>query len=117
MTTIDDLLCAWHKWADKWSPCAGYRSSAMFTGVKSSRQFDSSGEVADASIHNMQMKAVEFHISEMSMVHRAALQTAARNLATGASVWRSQRLPDDPQKVSEIVTEAKVELIKRLGID
>lgn len=112
---IDDLLCAWHRWADKWSPCAGHGSCAMFTGVKSSRQFDSEGDVADASLHNTQMKAIDFHVSEMSEVYRTALQICARNLATGAAVWRSPRLPQDAEKCQEVVTAAKVELLVRLG--
>jgi hypothetical protein len=115
LAIIDDLLLSWHRWADKWSPCAGHGSCAMFTGVKSSRQFDSEGDVADASLHNTQMKAVDFQISEMQEVYRTALQIAARNLSTGAAVWRSPRLPEDAQERGEIVMAAKVELVSRLG--
>ena len=112
---IDDLLCSWHKWADRWSPWVGHGSCAMFAGVKSSRQFDSEDDVADAAIHNTQMKAVDFHVSEMCDEYRTALQMCARNLSTGAAVWRSPRLPEDVEKCREVVTAAKVELLSRLG--
>ena len=115
LALIDDLLLSWHRWSDKWSPCVGHGSCAMFTDVKSSRQFDSEGEVADASLHNTQMKAVDFHVSEMCDVYRTALQICARNLRTGAAVWRSPRLPEDVEKCRELVTAAKVELLGRMG--
>ena len=113
--TIDDLLYSWHRWADQWSPCAGHGSCAMFTGSKTSRQYDSENEVAEVSLHNTQMKAIDFHVNEMSEIYRTALQICARNLSTGNDVWRSPRLPTDIETRKGIVTAAKVELLSRMG--
>ena len=115
LSLLDDRLISWHRWAKNWTPCAGHGASAMFTDVLNSRQFDSEWDLADASLHKAQVKAVDFHVGEMSDVYRTALQMCARNLSTGAAVWRSPRLPEDVEQCREVVTAAKVELLGRLG--
>lgn len=110
---LDDLLCEWHRWASGWQP-ASHGTSAMFTSVKSSRQWDSESEATDGSLHNTQMKAVDFCIGEMEPIHRTALNLQARNLCTGRSVWTSTRLPDDVEERAVILADARINLQKRL---
>lgn len=111
---IADLLSSWHKWASGWSGVAAYGSCAMFTGVRSSRQWDSANDVVDGYLHNSQMKAIDFHVMELDPVHRTAIQIKARNLATGANVWSSPRLPQDPEERAVLMLEAMNALTKRL---
>lgn len=111
---ISDLLASWHKWASGWSGVAAHGSCAMFTGVRSSRQWDSANDVVDGSLHNDQMKAIDFIVMEMEPVHRTAIQIKARNLATGNSVWSSPRLPKDPEERAVLMMEAMNALTKRL---
>lgn len=111
---ISDLLAAWHKWASGWSGMASHGACAMFSGVRSSRQWDSANDVVDGSLHNDQMKAIDFHVMELDPVHRTAIQIKARNLATGVSVWNSPRLPKDPEELAVVMMEATNALTKRL---
>jgi len=111
---ISDMLAAWHKWASGWSGVASHGSCAMFTGVRSSRQWDSANDVVDGSLHNDQMKAIDFIVMEMDPIHRTAIQIKARNLATGANVWNSPRLPKDPEERAVLMLEAVNALTKRM---
>lgn len=111
---LADLLTSWHKWAAGWAGVAAYGSCAMFTAVRSSRQWDSANDVVDGDLHNSQMQAIDFHVGELSPVHRTAIQIRARNLATGASVWSSLRLPQDPEERAVVMLEAMNALTKRL---
>ena len=113
---LNDLIVEWWRWSKGWTGVAGYNTCAMFHDVKSSRQWDSETDVLDGSLHNSQMKAVDFHIGELDATHRTAIQIQARNLATGASVWRSPRLPTDPNELAKVITEAKLALLKRLDV-
>ena len=61
---LDDILWEWHRWATGWSGVAAYGSCAMFADYRSPRQWGDGGEIADASIHDAKMRAVDFHIIE-----------------------------------------------------
>jgi hypothetical protein len=111
---ISDLLASWHEWASGWSDVAAHGSCAMFTGVRSSRQWDSANDVVDGSLHNDQMKALDFIVMEMDPIHRTAIQIKARNLATGVNVWSSPRLPKDPEERAVLMLEAVNALTKRM---
>ncbi len=111
---VNDLLASWHRWASGWSGVASHGACAMFTSVRSSRQWDSEKDVVDGTLHNQTMKAIEFNVGELSPVHRTAIQIHARNLATGASVWKSPRLPENPEELAVVLLEAKNALVRRL---
>lgn len=111
---LDSILCEWHRWATGWTGVASYGACAMFTGHRSSRQWDGEGDVLDAAIHNTQMKAVDFHVSELQPTHRTAIQINARNLSTGRSVWSSARLPADVQERAVLLADARQALTNRL---
>lgn len=111
---LDGILCDWHRWATGWTGVAAHGACAMFSGHRSSRQWDGEDDLVDAAIHNTQMKAVDFHVSEMQPVHRTALQINARNLSTGRSVWNSARLPADVHARAVVLADARSALTKRL---
>ena len=112
--SLDELLADWFKWSNAYQAVAAHGSSAMFTGVKSSRQFDSEDDVIDAGLHNGKMEAVDFHVNQLIPLHRTALGLQARNLSTGYSVWRSARLPEDVAQRAAILGEARGLLMARL---
>lgn len=111
---LDVILADWHQWAKGFKIVASHGACAMFSNVKSSRQWDSEGEVTDGNLHNSQMKAVDFNINELCPLHRTAIGIQARNLVTGRSVWTSARLPTDIQKRAIILQDARTILINRL---
>lgn len=111
---LDDLLASWHRWASGFSAVATHGASAMFTGVRSSRQWDDEDDLVDGALHVEQMKAVDFHITELEPLHRTAIGIQARNLVTGRSVWTSARLPVDIEERAIIVMEARNNLMRRL---
>lgn len=112
---LDSLLQDWHIWASNFRHVAQSGSCAMFTDVKSSRQWQDADEVLDNAKHKSTMKAVDFHINELEPSHRTALQIKARNLYTGVSVWTSARLPTDPEARAVILMQAKSALLQRLN--
>ena len=78
--TLNDLLIDWHHWSKRWTPHAEPTTGAMWRGVKSSRQWDDTLDIADQAQHNATMQAIEFAVSEMAPTFRTALQINARNL-------------------------------------
>ena len=79
----------------------------MFNGLVSSKQWDSEDDVIDGSIHHSQMESVDFHINELTPLHRTAIGINARNLVTGYSVWTSARLPSDVEQRAVILRDAR----------
>lgn len=110
---LDDLITGWYRWAKGYSENV-HAKCAMFTDVKSSRQWDSENDVVDSTLHNTTMKAVDFSISSLEPVHRTAINLQARNLACGVNVWTSPRLPTDPFERTTILIEARTTLLRRL---
>jgi len=113
--TLNDLLIDWHHWAKRWTPHAEPTTGAMWRGVKSSRQWEDTLDIADQSQHNATMQVIEFAVSEMEPTYRTALQINARNLATGVSVWSSPRLPTDLQSRAQLLGLARQELSAKLA--
>ena len=112
---LDALLADWHIWCSNFKHVAQSGSCAMFTDVKSSRQWQDADEVLDNAKHNSTMKSIDFHVNELEPSHRTALQIKARNLVTGFNVWTSARLPADPQARAAILMAAKSALLARLS--
>ena len=111
---LSDLLASWHKWAKGWSGVTAHGSCAMFTEMVTSRQWDSSDDLIDGSLHNSKMQAIDFNVGELPPVQRTAIQIQARNLATGVNVWSSARLPTDLEERTIILMEARNALMRRL---
>lgn len=111
---LSGMLADWHKWSKCCCVGDAPRTSAMFHGVRSSRQWDSESDVLDGTLHNSQMEAFDFHVNELGAVDRTALAIQARNLVTGRNVWTSARLPDDVEQRAVILRDARNNLKKRL---
>jgi hypothetical protein len=111
---LDDVLGRWHRWAKGYSPLPGTGADPLFRNARSSRQWDSSDDVLDATIEAKIMESVEFQVSEMVDPHRTAIHINARNCHSGVSVWNSPRLPKDPLECGVIVLEARNLLTRRL---
>lgn len=111
---LDGLLADWHQWSNAYQAVAAHGVSAMFVGVRSSRQWDTQDDVTDAGLHNGKMESVDFHVNQLIPLHRTALGIQAKNLATGYSVWRSARLPEDVAQRAAILGEARGLLMARL---
>ena len=112
---LDSLLADWHCWASNFRHVSQSGSCAMFTDVKSSRQWQDSDELHDNAKHNSTMKAIDFHVTQLEPAQRTAIQIKARNLVTGVNVWTSARLPTDPQARAVILMAAKSALLARLS--
>lgn len=119
---LDSLLSDWHIWASNFRHVAQSGSCAMFTDVKSSRQWQDADEVLDNAKHASTMKAINFAISgdkegkgAMDEPYKSAIYIKARNLTTGVNVWSSPRLPSDPLQRTEILMKAKTVLLMRLS--
>ena len=112
---LDSLLSDWHCWCSNFRHVAQNGSCAMFTDVKSSRQWQDADEVLDSAKHNSTMKTIDFIVMDMEPNHRTSLQIKARNLVTGVNVWTSARLPLDPQERALILMTAKNALLARLS--
>ena len=114
---LNDLLAAWHCYCKGYRWVIGYKPvAAGFSQVTSSRQWDSLHEVLDRDVDSTRLKAVDFHINELDPEYRTSLQIQARNLATGANVWTSARLPKDPQERISLLCRAREMLISRLNM-
>jgi len=95
----------------------GYKSTAAgFGDVTSSRQWDSTHEVLDRDVDSTRLKTIDFYISEMIPDYRTSLQIQARNLATGANVWTSARLPKDDLARIELLCKARALLIEKMNL-
>lgn len=114
---LNDLLAAWHCYCRGYKWVIGYKSTAAgFGDVISSRQWDSTHEVLDRDVDSTRLQTIDFHINEMQPDYRTSLQIQARNLATGANVWTSARLPKDPQERVELLCKARAVLIDKLNM-
>lgn len=110
---LSDLLRSWHKWASGYQHLGGINTSPMFRGGKPNKTRDDDDGI-DGSLHNSTMEAIDAQVMQMIDAHRTILQLQARNLVAGVSVWRSPRLPDDPEERTILLIEARNKLLKRL---
>lgn len=111
---VSDILSEWHHWCSGYLGVPRIGSSAIFRQARSPRGWDSIQDIVEREIDYDRMAAVDFHIGEMSPLHRTALQIEARNLATGRSVWASARLPADHMERARIVAAARADIAMRL---
>jgi hypothetical protein len=107
---ISDILRRWHRGmaiADQVS--SGYPAeNPSCRGWRASRQYDDTNGALDGDLE------AKFVVCIDSLIHRhfvhpelAALSINARNLATGNSVWRSPRLPQDRDEAAMLTLRAR----------
>lgn len=104
-TTINEILKEWHSWSANESVGKGYgsRSASCNFGPGGS----CSWEIAD-------MDTVDAVIDSIPQPHRTAIAFIARNLATGAKVWSSPRLPSNQVEMQVLNLEARNMLTRGL---
>ena len=107
LSDIHDMLVLWHRRESLWNPTEGYPIECPSTaGYRASRQYDSDNGAAESDHSSRLVRHIDSVIESMDDPYRMAIKLFARNRATGASVWRSPRLPQDQQEVAEITQEA-----------
>lgn len=113
--SLDSLLARWHEWQQQYQPVKGYASRSLVVGeYRSGRDRDSDDGTLDNHLDDSAMRSVEFHVGEIADPWRAALYQEAKNLAVGAAVFTSPRLPADRLERHEIIQEARQRLSLRL---
>lgn len=109
---LNDLLVRWHRWNVTTPPETGfYTVNTSCKLYRPSRQYDWENGASDAEVETSIMEGVENCINQLGITDRTAIMLNARNLATGASVWQSPRLPVDPLERMHLVLHARARLI------
>lgn len=117
-TVVNDLLVSWHKWCSRYQFGKAYPSSDVACRQsKTSRQYDDQNGALDADVDQTIMEAFDAAMERVDQPWRTALSIQARNMATGANVWSSPRLPQDPIERSILIMEARNKLMKVLAMD
>lgn len=115
---LDDLIRQWHIWSLHDMQGLGFPSvSPGCCYYRTSRQYDDVNGALDTDAHQERMSVVDHAILSMADPWRTAVSINARNLATGAKVWRSVRLPQDDMQRAVLVAEARDMLARRLMAD
>lgn len=104
------LLVLWWRAEAQWSPVEGFpRECPSTTGWRASRQYDfgvDSNGAGETAERGALIRHVGHVVNSLEEPYRTALYLLARNRATGVSVWRSPRLPEDADERAELVAEA-----------
>lgn len=115
---LDDLLSRWDHWLHPVKVGRGYGSTSSGGELyRASRQYDDANGVLDDEIEHRTMCGVQACVERLSAEHRIAIHTEARNVRLGVSVWRSPRLPQDPDAARAVMREARLRLIVLLVAD
>ena len=114
---INSLLSMWHWWASAGTFAAGYPSqTAACRQARASRQYDDANGGLDAYIDACLCEAVDAVLDAVEQPYRTALHIQARNLATGAQVWSSPRLPADREDRAQLLEKARTFFADRLAM-
>ena len=116
---LNDLLKRWHQWQAGYNPVPTCSADPMFRNVKSSKNWDTTSQVIADELHGSTMETIEAQVAELPDVpqtkpYRSAIYAVARNLSSGASVWKSPRLPADLDERAVVIMEARNMLTRRL---
>lgn len=115
---LSDLLARWHAWSVHTPPAIGYyKENPSCRLYRASRQYDDHNGALDSDAENSIMQAVDAAIDRMLQPWKTAVEFNARNLVTGASVWRSPRLPADDIERAHVVMHARAKLMLSLEQD
>lgn len=114
---LAELLVLWWR-AERWtgSPM-GYPTECPSTrGYRSSRRGDDD-PVTDAMLYRTAVRAISAAVDALQDQQRVAVHLVARNLCSGADVWRSSRLPAPGPELDAICASAFAALRVALGLD
>lgn len=109
---ISDLLRRWHIRAVSTPPLTGYYTSNPACKLyRVSRQYDTDNGALDTDQDGQILEVVGYAIDQLEQPYKTAVEFNARNLATGAAVWRSPRLPADDIERAQLVVVARGKLL------
>lgn len=85
----DQLLQEWHDWSTPWRPALGVPGCApSCREATTSKQWDSTTDIGDASIRANEMANVEWCVDAIPLPCRQAIGIEMKNRAVKAKVWR-----------------------------
>ena len=115
---IDELLEAWHRHRSSWALAKGYSNTdATCRDFRTPGHWDWRNGAEDARADRIEVDAVDAAMDQVPNAPRrwrTALEFHARNLVTGAAVWRSPVLPQEPAEREVLLLEAKNKLVTAL---
>jgi hypothetical protein len=126
--TLNDYLARWHAWtAPKPINGTDRQDDPAFRDAESYRGWDTEDDLHDKHWFLFVMTTIDFIVTgdsqgqgAMESPYKDAILIQARNLHTGFNVWVSPRLPRESAKRTEILTEARAILARRMrsaGVD
>jgi hypothetical protein len=102
-----ELLSLWWRAEKQWTPVQAYPAECPSTrGYRASRQYDDGNGAAETDSRGVLIRHISGVIHSIEDPHRTALYLLAKNKATGADVWRSERLPADSGERAALVADA-----------
>jgi hypothetical protein len=107
---IDSLLSDWHKWSSMDTGARELWYQGQAAGLKmwrASRQYDDQNGALDADAHLSLMQAVDNVIEHLPRPEYTIVHVHAKNLAIGATVWRSPRLPQNRDELQALLNSAR----------
>ncbi|MDR6585544.1 hypothetical protein [Herbaspirillum frisingense] len=85
----DALLEEWHAWSATYRPALGIPGcSPSSRQAQSSKQWQSTSEIAEESARKAEMESVEWCVDVLKLPQRQAIGLEMKNRAAGAKVWR-----------------------------
>lgn len=107
-----DLLRRWHRWTVTNPPALGFpKRNAACSLYRASRQMDDFNGALDSDAEAAIMEAVDHAIDRLPQPYHTAVCFHARNLATGITVWRSPRLPENDIDLAKLVVISLAKLM------
>lgn len=87
----DALLEEWHAWSATYRPALGIPGcSPSSRQAQSSKQWQSTTEIAEESARKAEMESVEWCVDALVFSHRQAIGLEMRNRRARARVWNSR---------------------------
>lgn len=84
----DTLLIEWYRWSKQWRPNLGApKISPSCRGYRGDEKHNEEGDGYD-SVHQKEMKAVDFCVGSIAVPMQQAIGTEMRNREAKARVWR-----------------------------
>lgn len=115
---LSGMLADWHRYCERMGGRNGYPGRAAgFGQSRSNTQYDWENGVESEMVDRRIMEGFDAAAQRVPQPWFTALQFEARNLVVRHQVWRSPRLPADPQEREVLVLEARVRLLKELAKD
>ena len=115
---LDELLVLWHQHREGYQLNKGYSGhDATCKDYRSPGHYDWKNGAADARADALEVAAVDEAMETIPNHPRrwnTALCFEARNLSTGAAVWRSPVLPQNREELEVLVLEARNMLLLEL---